>query len=73
MHDSCIGPRGHGRAWQILAAKLEQVARVVIGGPVDLGRFPSLLRDCEGTGKLPSVHDLEVFGMGGGVGGEKGR
>ncbi|KAG9188201.1 hypothetical protein G6011_02124 [Alternaria panax] len=66
MHDSCIGPLGHGRAWQMLARKIEQVAAVVLGGAVDMGRFPSLLRDCEGSGRLPSVHDLEVFGMSGG-------
>ena len=66
MHDSCIGPLGHGRAWQMLAKKIEQVATVVLGGTVDMGRFPSLLRDCEGSGRLPSVHDLEVFGMNGG-------
>lgn len=65
MHDSCIGPLGHGRAWQMLAKKIEQVAAVVLGGTVDMGRFPSLLRDCEGSGRLPSVHDLEVFGMNG--------
>jgi hypothetical protein len=65
MHDACVGPRGHGRAWQMLAKKMEQVATVVLGGAVDMGRFPSLLRDCEGNGRLPSVHDLEVFGMNG--------
>jgi hypothetical protein len=49
----------------MLAKKMEQVAAVVLGGTVDMGRFPSLLRDCEGSGRLPSVHDLEVFGMSG--------
>jgi hypothetical protein len=49
----------------MLAKKIEQVAAVVLGGTVDMGRFPSLLRDCEGSGRLPSVHDLEVFGMNG--------
>jgi hypothetical protein len=64
-HDSCIGPRGHGRAWQILAAKMEEVATRLFGGFVDFGRYPSLLHDLEGNGKLPSAHDLEVlkFGM----------
>ncbi|KAF1831182.1 hypothetical protein BDW02DRAFT_463857, partial [Decorospora gaudefroyi] len=45
MHDACVGARGHGRAWQVLAAKMEDVASVVLGGKVDMGRFPSLLRD----------------------------
>lgn len=64
-HDSCIGPRGHGRAWQILAAKMEEVATRLMGGYVDFGRYPSLLHDLEGNGKLPSAHDLEIlkFGM----------
>ncbi|KAF1937662.1 hypothetical protein EJ02DRAFT_330215, partial [Clathrospora elynae] len=54
MHDHSVGPRGHGRAWQILAAKIEEVAAKVMGGSVDMGRFPSLLRDMEGHGRLPS-------------------
>jgi hypothetical protein len=77
MYDVCVGALGHGRAWQVLAAKIEQVAKVVVGGSVDLGRWQSLLRDCGGSGRLPSVHDLEVFGLAGqgsgccGGGGEK--
>jgi len=72
MWAACIGERGHGRAWQVLARKVEQVAGVVVGGNVDLGRWQSALSECEGGG-LPSVHDLEVWGMGGGgSSGEKG-
>ncbi|KAL6706362.1 hypothetical protein ACN47E_005468 [Coniothyrium glycines] len=62
MHDECVGPRGHGRAWQILAAKIEQVATKLMDGFVDMGRYPSLLHDMAGHGKLPSQHDLEVYG-----------
>jgi hypothetical protein len=73
MHDTCIGPLGHGRAWQILAAKMEEVASVLLGGRVNMGRFPSLLRDLEGHGKVPSPHDLEAYGFGAEVGnGEQG-
>jgi hypothetical protein len=64
MHDQCIGPRGHGRAWQILAAKMEEVATKLMGGYVNFGRYPSLLHDLEGNGKLPSAHDLEVLRFG---------
>jgi hypothetical protein len=64
MHDKCIGARGHGRAWQILAAKMEEVATKLMGGYVDFGRYPSLLHDLEGNGKLPSAHDLEVLKYG---------
>jgi hypothetical protein len=64
MHDACVGSRGHGRAWQLLAKKVEDVATVVLGARVDMGRFPSLLRDLEGNGQLPSYHDLEVYGWG---------
>ncbi|KAH5798491.1 hypothetical protein HBI88_150270 [Parastagonospora nodorum] len=63
-HDSCIGPRGHGRAWQILAAKMEEVATKLLGVFVDFGRYPSLLHDLEGNGKLPSKHDLDVLRFG---------
>jgi hypothetical protein len=63
-HDKCIGSRGHGRAWQILAAKMEEVATRLMGGYVDFGRYPSLLHDLEGNGKLPSAHDLEVLRFG---------
>jgi hypothetical protein len=64
MHDQCIGARGHGRAWQILATKMEEVATKLMGGYVDFGRYPSLLHDLEGNGKLPSAHDLEVLKYG---------
>ena len=73
-HDSSVGSRGHGRAWQLLAAKIEQVASVVLDQAMDLGRVPALLRDVEGGAKLPSWHDLGVYGMLGGSGEkEKGR
>ena len=62
-HDSSIGSRGHGRAWQLLAAKIEHVASVVLGQAMDLGRVPALLRDVEGGAPLPSWHDLGVYGM----------
>lgn len=61
MHDHSIGARGHGRAFQILAAKIEQVATKLMDGFVDMGRYPSLLHDMEGHGRLPSGHDLEVY------------
>lgn len=61
MYDHCVGPRGHGRAWQLLAAKIEQVASHLMAGFVDMGRFPALLHDMEGHGRLPSSHDLEVY------------
>jgi hypothetical protein len=64
MHDQCIGPRGHGRAFQILVAKMEAVATRLLGGFVDMGRYPSLLHDLEGSGKLPSAHDLGVLKFG---------
>ncbi|RAR06262.1 hypothetical protein DDE83_007017 [Stemphylium lycopersici] len=67
MHEACDGATGHGRAWQLLAKKLEEVATVVLGGEVDMGRGPSLLREVEISGRLPSCHDLEAYGMNGGV------
>ncbi|KAE8855764.1 hypothetical protein PTNB73_10050 [Pyrenophora teres f. teres] len=73
-HASSIGPLGHGRAWQCLAAKLEHVAAVILGQPVvDLGRAPALLRDVACGAALPSLHDLGVWGMLGDARRELGR
>jgi hypothetical protein len=56
----------------LLAKKVEQVASVLVDRRVDMGRWPSLLRDMEGCGRLPSEHELEVYGFAGVVeGGEK--
>lgn len=60
-YDVCMGARGHGRAWQVMAAKIEEVATRLLGGFVDLGRYPSLLSEVRASGKLPSSHDLEVY------------
>ncbi|RMZ73748.1 hypothetical protein GMOD_00004536 [Pyrenophora seminiperda CCB06] len=62
-HDASIGKRGHGRAWQLLAAKIEHVASVVLGHGMDLGRVPALLRDVAAGAELPSWHDLGAYGM----------
>jgi hypothetical protein len=64
MHDRCVGARGHGRAWQMLAVKMEEVAARLMGGFVDFGRWPSLLNEIEGCGDLPSAHDMEVLQFG---------
>ncbi|KAF1851279.1 uncharacterized protein K460DRAFT_274570 [Cucurbitaria berberidis CBS 394.84] len=66
MHDHCVGARGHGRAWQVLVNAVEKVASRLMGGYVDMGRFASILHDFEGNGKLPSRHDLEIYGLGDG-------
>ncbi|USP79285.1 hypothetical protein yc1106_06559 [Curvularia clavata] len=63
MHEACDGATGHGRAWQLLAKKLEEAACVVFGGDVDLGRGPSLLREVALSGRLPSCHDVDVYGF----------
>ncbi|KAL5116708.1 hypothetical protein ACEQ8H_005457 [Pleosporales sp. CAS-2024a] len=63
-HDLSIGARGHGRAWQLLAAKLEQVATRILDGFVDFGRYPSMLHELQASGKLPSAHDLDVLNFG---------
>lgn len=63
MHQACDGATGHGRAWQLLAKKLEEAACVVLGSRADLGRGPSLLREVACSGRLPSCHDLETYGL----------
>ncbi|KAF2450570.1 hypothetical protein P171DRAFT_503135, partial [Karstenula rhodostoma CBS 690.94] len=60
---------GHGRVFQMLAKKLEEAVPRLLGVPVRLGRFESLLGDLgvregkEGRlrGRVPSVHDLELW------------
>lgn len=62
---------GHGRMFQVLARKLEEVVPRLLGVPVRLGRFESLLGDLgvrEGKGgrlrgRVPSLHDMEVWGF----------
>ena len=49
-----------GRAWQIVASKLEDVPPRLLGVLLTLGRFPGLSSDWDkGREVLPSRHDLE--------------
>jgi len=64
MHHHAVGPLGHGHAWHLLAAKIELVATRLLGGVVNLGRFPALLHDLHAHGRLPSQHDLRVYALG---------
>jgi hypothetical protein len=73
MHDVCVGPRGHGRAWQLLAKKIEEVATRVLGGFCDMGRYQSALHDFEGSGVLMSRCDLGVLRFGTSWGRERER
>jgi hypothetical protein len=43
---------------------MEEVATKIMGGYVDMGRYPSLLHDLAGNGKVPSKHDLEILKFG---------
>jgi hypothetical protein len=54
--------RGHGRAFQIIAAKIEQVCIRILGLPVDLMRCEALLYHWDVLSKkLPSRHDLQTW------------
>lgn len=58
-----LNASGHGRAFQILAAKLEEVFPRLLGLPLKLHRFLSLLANWDELKPLPSPHDLAVFGL----------
>ena len=57
----------HGRHFQTIAQKMEEVFPKLVGLPIDLGRLEGFLGDL-GVGRgvvrkalVPSVHDLEVW------------
>jgi hypothetical protein len=52
----------HGRAFQLLAAKIEEVISRLLGFQPDLRRFEGLRwKLAEGLARLPSVHDLAIY------------
>jgi hypothetical protein len=55
---------GHGRARQLLAARVEKCWTVWTGLPVDLGRFEALWHHWKNLDVLPSIHDLEEWDFG---------
>ncbi|KAF2655296.1 hypothetical protein K491DRAFT_716377 [Lophiostoma macrostomum CBS 122681] len=57
------GRDGHGRAWLMVAAKLEEVFPRLVDLPADLRKFPSLREHMEIYKELPSQCDLERWDM----------
>lgn len=51
----------HGRAFQLLGAKLEEVFPRLLGIPLRLARWESLLQSWKELKPLPSLHDLATF------------
>ncbi|KAF2493964.1 hypothetical protein BU16DRAFT_60725 [Lophium mytilinum] len=61
-----IGPEGHGRAWQIIAAKLEKaiLGNWTLGWRLDMGRSTGFLHDLDHKGgQMPSLHDMTAWGF----------
>ncbi|KAF2812780.1 uncharacterized protein BDZ99DRAFT_517096 [Mytilinidion resinicola] len=60
-----IGVHGHGRAWQLVAMKLEEVAPDQLGFDLDMYRTKGLYNDLvtHQEGEWPSIHDLTVWGL----------
>jgi len=58
QHD---GAGGHGRPFQMIAAKLEEVVPEMLGIPVDLGRWESFSLGWKAVARLPSRHDATDF------------
>jgi hypothetical protein len=52
---------GHGWVFNIIGAAIEEACPRLLGIPVDLGRFQSLVAGWETVDKLPSACDLEGF------------
>jgi hypothetical protein len=53
----------HGRPWQLVAAKLEEVVPRLLGIPIKLGRLHSLLHGWGWQYLLPSRHDIAAYGL----------
>jgi len=62
--DRNIMPNGHGRAWQLLAAKVESAFSRFTGLPVDLHRYGSIRVYWDEYVPLPSLHDLQDWDLG---------
>jgi hypothetical protein len=57
-------PRGgHGRSWQLVARKLEEVVPHQLGFPLNLARFNGLVGDINKGRPPPSVHDMVTWGF----------
>ncbi|KAJ4292719.1 hypothetical protein N0V90_009382 [Kalmusia sp. IMI 367209] len=56
---------GHGRHFQTIAKKMEEVFPKLLGLPLKLGRFEAFIGDLEAQGRelrsVPSVHDIEAY------------
>lgn len=61
MFTKSEGSSGHGRAWQVLAAKVEDVALKLLNLRIDLGRHDGCLENVRRHGEFPSKHDLETY------------
>jgi hypothetical protein len=57
------GSDGHGRAWLMIAAKIEEVSPRLLDLPVNLSKLPSLMEHMAIYGELPSRCDLERWNM----------
>ncbi|KAF2494283.1 hypothetical protein BU16DRAFT_563209 [Lophium mytilinum] len=59
---AACGSTPHGKAWQPIAFKLEEVATDLLGFPVNLGRLTSLQGDLRnGRAELPCFHDVYLY------------
>jgi hypothetical protein len=54
---------GHGRAWQLLAAKLEEKTLEFWGLPLDLSRFRAISHFWGRQTTLPCFHDLDRWNL----------
>ncbi|KAF1963517.1 hypothetical protein CC80DRAFT_498685 [Byssothecium circinans] len=59
----CVGPDGHGRAFLVLAARIEKVMPMILDDTfnINLGRVDMVKHHVKASGKLPSVCDLDRY------------
>lgn len=58
------GRRGHARAWQLVAAAIEEVIPSLLGLPLNLNRFGSLRYHWDVLDALPSEQNLATWKLG---------
>jgi hypothetical protein len=57
------GGDGHGRAWQLLAKKIEESISELLDLPIHLDRSDSLINHLRDGQNPPSRHDLSTYGF----------
>jgi hypothetical protein len=63
VQDDNLHIGGHGRPWQTLAERIEEVFFHLTGLPIMLGRLEAIQEHWETVDKLPTLHDLAAWNL----------